>query len=392
MKKPLPRLLGLLSAMAFFAYAQKPHNATHELDSVLQPLIENHKLAGAVVMVANKDTTLNLEAAGYADLAAKKPMRTDSLFWIASMSKPITAAAFMMLVDEGKINVDDPVEKYLPEYKNIWLAAEEDKDHVLLKRPKQKILVRHILSHTSGLPATSLIEKPTLDLLRLRDAVLSYTLTPLKTEPGTKYSYSNAGINTAGRIIEAVSGMSYEDFLQKRLFTPLGMTDTTFWPSEKQLTRLAKSYKPSKDEKSLEEEPVTQLKYPLNDRSRQPMPAGGLFSSAADCVRFCQMILTNGSYKGKRYLSEAAVKQMTSLQTGDLPPGYGFGWSVLKRAAGDGRSEGAFGHGGAYKTAMWIDPQKQLILILMRQHAGPDNTKLEQDFLKSAIAKFTTTK
>ncbi len=370
------------------AHAQKPQPVTHVFDSVLQPLMDSHQLAGAVVMVSTKDTTLNLEASGFADLAAKNPMRADSLFWIASMSKPITAAAFMMLVDEGKVNVDDPVTKYLPEFNNQWLAVEEDKEHVLLHRPSHPVLVRHILSHTSGMTATSPIEKPTLDLLRLRDAVLSYTITPLKTEPGAKYSYSNAGINTVGRIIEVVSGMPYEEFLQKRLSDPLGMTNTTFWPDEKQLKRLAKSYKVSNDGRALEEEVVTQLKYPLNDRSRQPMPAGGLFSTATDTTRFCQMVLNGGTYKGRRYLSEAAVKQMTSLQTGDLPQAYGFGWSVLKRVAGDGRGAGSFGHGGAYKTAMWIDPKKELVLVLMRQHAGPDNTKLEPAFLKVAMEKF----
>src|ERR1700730_12075761 len=123
-------------------------------------------------------------------------------------------------------------------------------------------------------------------------------MTPLLFEPDTKYQYSNAGINTAGRIIEIVSGMPYEEFLDKRLFEPLGMKDTTFWPDEEQLTRLAKSYKPNSDKSGLEETTVAQLKYPLNDRKRQPMPAGGLFSTAADVGRFCQMILNGGTYKG----------------------------------------------------------------------------------------------
>ena len=391
MRQPSLRIYfaaAVMAAAAVPAHAQKPQAATHVFDSVLQPLMDSHQLAGAVVMVSTKDSTLNLEPAGYADLSARKPMRTDAIFWIASMSKPITAAALMMLVDEGKVNVDDPVTKYLPEFKDQWLAVEEDKEHVLLRKPSHPVLVRHILSHTSGMPATSPMEKPTLDLLRWRAAVLSYAITPLKTEPGAKYSYSNAGINTAGRIIEVAGGMPYEEFLQKRLFDPLGMDDTTFWPDEKQLRRLAKSYKVGKDGGALEEEVVTQLKYPLNDHSRQPMPAGGLFSTAADTTRFCQMVLNGGAYKGRRYLSEAAVKQMTSIQTGDLPQNYGFGWTVLKRAAGDGRSEGSFGHGGAYKTAMWVDPKKGLVLVLMRQHAGPDTTKLEPAFVKVAMEKF----
>src|SRR5260370_37175557 len=127
----------------------------------------------------SRDKVLDVETVGWTDLAGKKPMRADSLFWIASMSKPITATALMMLVDEGKVSVDDPVEKYLPEFKEQWPAAERDKDRLLLRRPHHPITVRNILTHTSGMPATSAMEKPTLDLLRLRDAVRSYAMTPL---------------------------------------------------------------------------------------------------------------------------------------------------------------------------------------------------------------------
>src|SRR5437763_15178588 len=197
------------------------------------------------------------------------------------------------------------------------------------------------------MPFRSALEQPTLDLLPLRVAVGSYAMTPLQFEPGSKYQYANAGINTAGRIIEVVSGVPYEEFLDKRLFGPLGMKDTTFWPNEEQLKRLAKSYRSTKDKKALEATTVGQLKYPLNDRKRQPMPAGDLFSTASDVGRFCQMILNGGVLDGKRYLTEAAVTQMTSKQTGDaLKDGYGLGWST---------GGGSFGHGGAYATNMTID-------------------------------------
>ena len=221
--------------------------------AVLQPFVERHTLAGAVTLVATKDKVLALETVGWADIAAQKPMQTDNLFWIASMSKPITAAALMILVDEGKVNVDDPVTKYLPEFGEQWLAAEKDEQHVLLKKSAEPVRIRHLLSHTSGMPFKSSLEQPTLDGLRLRDAVRSYVLTPLQWEPGSKYQYSNAGINTAGRVIEVVSGQSYESFLDERLFGPLGMKDTTFWPRGEQLARLAKSYKPNADKTGLEE-------------------------------------------------------------------------------------------------------------------------------------------
>ena len=387
LKLHLVLLLAALSAQA------------ETIAAALQPFVEDHTLAGAVTLVASKQKVLSIETVGYADIAAKKPMRADSLFWIASMSKPITATALMILVDEGKVNVDDPVQKYLPEFKDQWLAVEHDKEHVLLKHPAHPITVKNILTHTSGLPATSAMEKPTLDLLPLRDAVLSYAMTPLLFEPDSKYQYANAGINTAGRIIEVVSGMPYETFLETRLFEPLGMKDTTFWPNDRQLQRLAKSYKSNMRDKVLEETPITQLKYPLNQRTdRYPMPAGGLFSTAQDLARFCQMILSGGSYGGKRILSEAGVRQMTSVETGEIrindndATGYGFGWSVLKRAAGDGRSVASFGHGGAYKTMMWVDPPKDLVLILLRHHSGgflaSDGNKIEPVFFKAAIEKY----
>ncbi|HLQ45441.1 MAG TPA: serine hydrolase domain-containing protein, partial [Planctomycetaceae bacterium] len=252
---------------------QSAPSAEPSIASVLQPFVDNHTLAGAVTVVASKDKVLSLEAVGYADIAANKPMRTDCLFWIASMSKPITGTALMILVDEGKVNVDDPVEKYLPEFKGQMVIAEQDENHMLLKKPAQPMTVKHVLSHTSGLRFSSPLEKPTLDMLSLRDAVRSHALQPLQWEPGSKYQYSNAGINTAARIIEVVSGMSYEDFMQQRLFDPLGMKDTTFWPNEEQVSRLAKPYKPNADKTGLEETTISQLTYPLTDRKRTPMPA-----------------------------------------------------------------------------------------------------------------------
>ncbi|HUY33947.1 MAG TPA: serine hydrolase domain-containing protein [Pirellulales bacterium] len=348
-----------------------------KITAALAPFVESHSLAGAVTLVADKDRTLSLVAVGYADVAADKPMRTDALFWIASQTKSITAAALMMLVDEGKIALDDPVEKYLPEFKDQWLAVEADQEHVLLKKPKHPITVRTILSHTSGMPFKSRMEEPTLDTLALGEAVRSYAMTPLQSEPGTQYQYSNAGINTAGRIIEVVSGKSYEDFLDERLFRPLGMIDTTFRPKGRQLERLAKSYKPDADKTGLEETTITQLKYPLDDRRRQPVPAGGLFSTAADLARFCQMVLGGGQLDGKRFLSEAAVKQMTTKQTGDaIKDGYGLGWST---------GGGGFGHGGAYSTNMTIDPARGRITVFLVQHAGfPGNGNEAQGAFRKA--------
>jgi CubicO group peptidase (beta-lactamase class C family) len=368
----------------------EPAASSKGIAASLQPFVDSHTLAGAVTLVASKDKILSLEAVGYADVAAKKPMQTDNLFWIASMSKPITAAALMMLVDEGKVKVDDPVEKYLPEFQGQMVAVQQDQDHVLLKRPAHPITVRNVLSHTSGLPFMSRVEHR-IDQFPLAVAVLTDALTPLKFEPGTKYDYSNAGINTAGRIIEVVSGVRYEDFLDCRLFQPLGMKDTTFWPNDEQLQRLAKSYRPNADNTGLQETPIGQCSYPLSDRRRGPSPAGGLFSTATDISLFCRMVLNGGTYEGKRYLSPAAVQQMTSTQTDHA--GYGFGWSTTSKARGEPTAANLTpcGHGGAHSTNMWIDPQHQLVTVFMVQHAGypgKDGGKIQPTFMKAAMDLF----
>jgi CubicO group peptidase (beta-lactamase class C family) len=327
---------------------------------VLRPFVDNRTLAGAVTLVASPERILDLEAVGWADVAARTPMRTDAVFWIASQSKPITAAALMILVDEGKVKVDDPVEAYLPEFKDLWVPAEADREHMLLKHPRHPILVREVLSHTSGLPFSSPIEKPTLDLYPLELRVRSYAMLPLLFEPGSRSQYSNAGINTAGRIIEVVGGMPYEQFLDERLFRPLGMSDTTFWPSGTQLERVPRAYRPAKDG-GLEEVPINQLKYPLDSRQRQPMPAGGLFSTAEDISKFYRMLAGGGVFEGRRILSEDAVRQMTSDQSGEAHSNYGFGTATNAKT---------FGHGGAYGTNSTFDREQKLILVFLVQHAG----------------------
>jgi CubicO group peptidase (beta-lactamase class C family) len=362
--------------------------------NVLQPFVDRHELAGAVMLVASKDKVLDLETVGYADIAARKSMRTDALFWIASMSKPIAATALMMLVDEGKVRLDDSVEKYLPQFAPSIIAVTSDGAEAHLQAPQHAITIRNLLSHTSGLPFSSAIETPTLDMYPLATRVQSYALEPLMFEPGSDYSYSNAGVNTAARIVEVVSGQSYEEFLRTRLFAPLGMIDTTFWPNEAQVERLAKSYKANALGTDLEETSITQLHYPLTDRThRYPMPAGGLFSTASDLARFCQMLLNGGTYAGRRLLSGAAIREMSRNQLSEAvlqkrfssrssptdATAYGLGWSTFP--------SGAFGHGGAYATNLRIDPEHGLATVWLIQHASfpSEGAKSHAAFEKAAL-------
>ncbi|MCB9952108.1 MAG: beta-lactamase family protein [Planctomycetaceae bacterium] len=365
----------------FRAFAEQP--ASPAITAAVQPYVEREELAGAVMLVATPDKVLNLSAVGFANREENAAMRTDSMFWIASQSKPITATALMMLVDEGKVNVNDPVEKYLPEFAGQMVVVEKDENHVLLRKPVHPITVKNILSHTSGLPFRSAIEVPTLDRFPLADRVRSYAMTPLDFEPDSKYQYSNAGINTAARIIEVVTGQSFESFLDERLFKPLQMNDTTFWPTEEQAARVATSYKPGQGGKGLEATTISQVQYPLSKREdRYPMPAGGLFSTASDMVRFYQMLANGGELDGHRYVSAESVATLTSKQTPDgVQTEYGFGFST-----GGNR----FGHGGAYSTNSYFDKDQGLIFIWLVQHAGfpGDGGKSQDAFRQAAIQEF----
>jgi CubicO group peptidase (beta-lactamase class C family) len=353
------------------------------IQAYLKSLTENHTFAGAVTLISDKNGVIYLKAVGFRDLGTKAPMAKDDLFWIASTSKPMTATALMMLVDEGKVNLDDPVETYLPEFKGqlVNLAADtaklappEKEISPRLVAADHPIVVREILSHTSGLPFRSLAQPGALDLLPLKDAVRTFAAEPLMFQPGTRYSYSNEGLNTAARIIEVVSGIPYEQFMQERLFDPLGMTETTFWPSAEQMKRVAKTYKVDANTKGLIEVPISQLTYPLDDRhKRYPMPAGGLFSTAEDVSKFGRMILNGGTLGGKRYVSTKSLHDMTSTQNRGLGgSNYGFGWSISK----DG-----FGHGGAFNNAMEIDTATGRIIIFMVQQDGKWGTSAGDSIL-----------
>lgn len=373
----MTRLARFLS-LAFLGLALVPLRAQTPtpdkgIAAVLKPFVDSNSLAGAVVLVADKDKILAFDAVGHADIEKNSLMGPRTVFWIASQSKPITAAGLMILVDEGKVKLDDPVEKYLPEFADVRLNG---------AKPKTPITVRQLLMHTSGMAFKSPEESPTLDKLSLADAIKTYVKVPLVSEPGTKYLYSNCGINSAGRIIEVVSGMPFETFMEKRMFETLGMKETTFWPSEEQATRLAKTYKPDQAKKGLEETKIPFLAYPLTDKKRHIMPAGGYFSTAEDVARFCQMVLRGGELNGKRVLSEDAVREMTRRQTDkSISNAYGLGWAV---------GDGFFGHGGAMATNMTIDTKRGLVTVFLVQHQGfpGDGGKSLGTFRKAAEEKY----
>ena len=389
--------------LIFFALAVSTSTAFGQADpSRFEPIRErmgkfvaSDDIAGAVTVVGRKDGVLLHEAVGYRDLEAKDPMVRDTLFRIASMTKPVTAIAIMMLADEGKLTVDDPVEKHLPEFRGQMLVASRDKGTVTLKKPPRPITLRDLLTHTSGLPGGY---PPGLaDVYQKRNRTLNETTLvisqqPLQFEPGSRWAYCNAGIDTLGRVVEVVSGESFESFLQKRLFDPLGMRDTTFYPSPKQVQRLAVTY----DRKSGKLTAVTSPFLNYVKDGKHPIPAGGLFSTGGDLASLYRMMLGGGQLNGRRYLSQRAVEAMTQTQTGGLKTGFvdgmsfGFGFAVVKEPKGVTAmlSPGTYGHGGAFGTQGWLDPKRDLFFILLIQRTGlpnADGSPMRAEFQRLAV-------
>ena len=325
-------------------------------------------------MVVDGANVLHHEAVGKSDLASGRAMRKDDLFWIASMTKPMTAVCVLMLQEEGKLSVEDPVEKYLPEFKGQWVVESKEANKLTLVHPKRPVTLRDLLTHTGGL---SDFKAPRPDC-RLSELAMAYSQQVLQFEPGSKWSYNNPGINTLGRIVEVVSGVEFSKFFQERLLDVLEMKDITFWPTQAQMERMAKSYKGNKDTGKLEEVRPYFTEGELSARNRTPIPAGGLFSTASDVANFYRMMLRGGEFKGRQVLRPETVRLMTTTQTGEIKTGFvegmswGLGFQVVKQPQGSTESlaAGSFGHGGAYATQSWADPQKGRAYILLIQRAG----------------------
>jgi CubicO group peptidase (beta-lactamase class C family) len=373
-----------------------PPKPNPEIRSRMQAFVDQGEIAGAVTVVGRAGGVLSHEAVGFADLESRRPMATDALFRIASMTKPITAIGIMILAEEGRLKVEDPVEKHLPEFRGPMLIASRSGETLTLKKPARPVTLRYLLTHTAGLPDNFGPGLPDLYGKRdrtLAEAVLAVSQRPLQFEPGKQWKYCNPGIDTLGRVIEVASGDSYEGFLQKRVFGPLGMTDTTFYPTPEQLQRLARTYN-KKDGKLVEA--GTPLFGPPKG-SKFPIPAGGLYSTGSDLAKLYRMMLNRGTLDGTRILSPDSVAEMTKVQTGDLPcgfvPGMGFGYGcgVVKEPQGvtGMLSAGSYGHGGAFGTQGWLDPKRDLFVVLLIQRTGlpnADASPMRKELQEAAVA------
>ena len=366
-------ILGLVFGLALSPLpAAEPPNLG-VLAPKMQHYVDDHLIAGAVMLVGDKDKILDVETIGDADLATKKPMAANDVFYIASMSKAMTCSALMMLVDEGKVSINDPVSKYIPEFAHMVVVDPKDPTHT--PHPALRpITVRMVMSHSSGLPRGAPGEHLPLDTRSIQDLVTSAAKAPLVYQPDTDYLYSNVGIATAAYIVQLVSGMPYEDFMQQRLFDPLGMKDTTFWPTKAQQQRLPTEYIEMSAAPWLKSSPIKQLSYPLEKKEgRYPFPAGGLFSTATDISKFLRMFLNKGMVGDRRLLSEQSIHLATIKEAATKH--YGFAWEIYPN--------GAYSHGGALHTYMGVDPQSGIVRVFLTQLGAPNRpeaAKILPDF------------
>jgi CubicO group peptidase (beta-lactamase class C family) len=364
--------------------------------------IDAKRIAGAVTLVVRHGQVAWFEAQGMMDREAAKPMRPDTMFRICSMTKPITSLAVMMLYEEGHFLLEDPISKYLPEFKNPKVLVRPASGEPYTIPATREITIRDLLRHTSGLTYPwNPVLGPLYKNANIAAGLLSYDGTiedntkrlaslPLLFNPGDRWEYS-LGVDVLGRLVEVISGEPLDEFFRTRIFEPLDMKDTYFFPPESKLDRLAAAYTyyPDKGLNRFPDTPITEgsftysADYPYRGPKKLFSGGGGLVSTAGDYARFCQMMIGGGSIVGKtgrtRLLSRKSVELMTHDQLGKIEPeqgfGLGFGIDGVKTPLAELGSPGEYNWGGFFYTAFSIDPKEQMIVIFMAQlHPSGDLT------------------
>jgi len=383
----LAALLLSSGAMAADKFAAVPEK--------LQQFVASNEISGAVSLVATSNSILHLAAVGKSDLESGRQMKTNDIFWIASMSKPVTAVAVAMLADDGKLSFDDAVEKYLPEFHDMSVAGARSAQPPVAVKAARPITLRDLLTHTSGLGEYRVTDPHwTLEAM-----IKALAREPLRFQPGTRWSYSTAGMDTLGRVVEVASGMPYAQFLQKRLFDPLGMKDTTFWILPSQKDRFVQPYIRNAQSGKLQPTPIDYMYGgSVTDLERPPLGGAGLFSTAEDVTRFYQMMLDHGAWNGRRILKPETVAEMTRKQTGDLRARAGMPWGLgfcvvedpSQMASNTTLTPGSFGHGGAFGTQSWADPTRGIIYVLMisrdKLQPTPDDSAMRRAYQQAVAA------
>ena len=356
-----------------------------EATALLRQFVADGKIAGAVAAVARHGSVGYLEAVGVQDLQTRAPMTSRSLFRIYSMAKPVTAVAVMMLHEDGKFRLDDAVSKYLPEFAEVKVV---DAPGAPPRAPTRPITVEDLLLHTSGLSHRTSDLYRTLGVRSRADTLPVFigkiTKAPLMEDPHTRFRYSEA-TTVLGRLVEIWSGRPFDEFLQTRLLTPLGMTDTAFWVRHEQRDRLTTVYAPAPGGGLA---PVEIETVPFTEKPALLEGAVGLVSTVPDYLRFSQMLLDKGTLGGVRVLKATTAERMTAnglpaaVQDGRGGP---MGWglanvNVLLEPGTSGASRGEFGWDGTAGTIFWVDPVKQSVVVLMTQSSPANPDSLRQRF------------
>ena len=368
----------------------------NRIDAMCKEVVKDGDLPGVVVLVARKGKIVLHEAYGKADNTSGKAMKKNTIFRIASQSKAITSTAVMMLWEEGKFRLDDPISKFIPEFKNPQVLKNfkyKDTSYSTAAADKE-ITIRHLLTHTSGLgygvidgdermkmiyQKAGITDLFTTESITIEESVKKLAKLPLHHNPGEKFTYSE-GLDVLGYFIEVVSGMPFDEFLRKRLFDPLGMEDTWFYLPNSKADRLVAVQK--KEDDKWVKYPVTfyDTDYPIKGAKAFFSGGAGLSSTALDYATFLQMYLNGGELNGIRILSRTTVQAIMGNQTGDLFGGvdeyYGLAFGIVRQGGQDKGgigSIGTFDWGGYFNTQYFADPKEQTIGILMKQTQGPVN-------------------
>lgn len=351
------------------------------------------KIAGAVTIVARRGKLVQLEAQGFADVEAKRAMRTDDIFALASMTKPIATVGVLMLVEEGRILLSDPLEKFLPEFREMKVAVPQPNapGGYQLVPAERSITIHDLLTHRAGFPGQPSGNRPAAGLRRegmkamtpdstLADFASHLAKIPLDNQPGAEWRY---GDSTAllGRVIEVVSGKTLDVYLRERIFEPLGMNDTAFGVPAEKLGRLAALYSRAPDTQLVKASPLATSTHFFS-------AGGGLFSTASDYVRFCQMLLNGGELGGRRLLGRKSVELMSAVHVEHIPLGFlrgqGFGLGVaVQKPGGDSGllgSPGTYGWSGAYNTYFRIDPVEKMVFAIFVQQTPANNLEIQYGF------------
>ena len=361
------------------------------IDKVMETHVAQQKIAGGVTLLARHGKIAHLGVYGMMDVEAEKPMTPDTIFRIASMTKPITSVAVMMLYEEGHFRLNEPVSKYIPAFKEMHVMPPESAEDSAQPVPAtRQITIWNLLTHTSGLTyqwnerlgpqyaAADITHGLLQDESTLDKKMKVLATIPLLHQPGAEFEYG-LSIDLLGYLVEVVSGMSLNEFFSERIFKPIGMNDTHFFIPEAKRERLATVYERTKDgpitrkspEPTVEGSLTYSTDYPYKGPRAYFSGGGGLVSTAPDYVRFAQMMLNGGKFNGVRLLSRKTVELMTlnQLANMDVDFGFGLGFSVVRDESdlNEVGSVGRFGWSGFFFTSFFIDPQEQMIGIFMCQ-------------------------